>query len=91
MPMGCWFIDADLPMAGQHKCQYDVYSPTKTTKGITKMNEAAEGMPTMGWVGLGLFAAFLIWRIIESKKNTGTYTGGIFGGGGGSKPPTHHK
>lgn len=56
---------------------------------MNEVKEVAEVAGTLGaggWIGLAIFAGLIIWRVRESKKNTGTYTGGIFGGGGGSGP-----
>lgn len=52
--------------------------------------EAAQGMPGWAWVVIVLFFGGLIYRIVQSKKNTGSYVGGIIPGGSPKRPPTHH-
>ncbi len=53
---------------------------------MNEVMEQAAAMPWYGWAVLVVFFGFISYRISQSKKNTGTYTGGIFGGGG-DRPP----
>ena len=38
--------------------------------------------PWYSWVAFVVIVGFIGYRIRESKKRTGTFTGGIFGGSG---------
>lgn len=59
---------------------------------MDEVTAVTSSAPWYAWVLVVAFFGFIAYRIKESKKNTGTYTGGIFsGGGGGGKPPTHQK
>ena len=58
---------------------------------MNEATEAAQSMPGGAWVLIGAFFVFLGYRVYKSKKETGTYLGGVIpGGGGGGKPPKQH-